>query len=154
MFIKTITATFLIILISCFGALFYLTTQGLPLDKICLPPIPTTATVNNKNISIDVACTWEERRQGLQFVSHLPDNYGMLFVFHSAETHSFWMKNTPIDLSLVSIDDNFKILDIKHMQALSERTVNTAPNTKYVLEIKKGDENLIPLNIGDTIKFE
>ena len=44
-----------------------------------------------------VADTPQKHQKGLMFVTELPENKGMLFVFDQEQDQFFWMKNTLID---------------------------------------------------------
>ena len=48
-----------------------------------------------------VADTPEKQERGLMFVTELPEDQGMIFVFDKDEEQFFWMKNTLIDLDMV-----------------------------------------------------
>ena len=50
-----------------------------------------------------VADTPTKQERGLMFVTELPENQGMIFVFDKDQEQLFWMKNTLIDLDMVFI---------------------------------------------------
>ena len=60
--------------------------------------LPDGFTINAR-----VADTPEKKEKGLMFVTHLPENEGMLFVSDEDELQQFWMKNTLINLDMVFI---------------------------------------------------
>lgn len=57
-------------------------------------------TINNIEIPVEIANTFEQRSSGLSFRSSLEKNTGMLFVFENPEPVSFWMyeMNFPLDI--------------------------------------------------------
>jgi uncharacterized membrane protein (UPF0127 family) len=65
-------------------------------------------------ITAELALTPEAQAKGLMFRTGLPPARGMLFVFDDAGVKSFWMKNTLIDLDMVFLDENLKVLKVFH----------------------------------------
>ena len=51
-----------------------------------------------------VADTPQKQERGLMFVTDLPENKGMIFMFDGDQELAFWMKNTLIDLDMVFIN--------------------------------------------------
>jgi uncharacterized membrane protein (UPF0127 family) len=45
-------------------------------------------------------------------VEYLSPDEGMLFEFPKESTYEFWMKNTPLELTQISINDNDEVEDI------------------------------------------
>lgn len=67
------------------------------------------ATITGADGEVCELCLWiadsdEERAKGLMFVTDLGDADGMAFVYPSARTGSFWMKNTMLPLSIAFFD--------------------------------------------------
>ncbi len=63
-------------------------------------------------LELELARSNEERARGLMFRTSLASDAGMLFVFESDDTHSFWMKNTKIPLDIIWADSNGRIVEI------------------------------------------
>ena len=59
-----------------------------------------------------VADTPQKQEKGLMFVTGLPENKGMLFVFDEEHEQLFWMKNTLIDLDMVFIGADKKVTSV------------------------------------------
>ena len=74
---------------------------------------------NGKKIKVDVVDTPESRASGLMFRKKLAPDYGMLFVFPTETSLSFWMKNTFIPLSIAFFDHNNRLIEIQDMSVLS-----------------------------------
>lgn len=89
-------------------------------------------------IRAEVADTHESRMRGLMFRQHLALNAGMLFVFQHAERQCFWMKNTPLPLSIAFIADDGRIVNIAHMQPRSEDTHCSTEPVAFALEMERG----------------
>lgn len=59
-----------------------------------------------------VADTPQKQQKGLMFVTDLPENKGMIFVFDQEQEQYFWMKNTLIDLDMVFIGTDKKVTSV------------------------------------------
>jgi uncharacterized membrane protein (UPF0127 family) len=70
-------------------------------------------------VNLRLARTEQEREQGLMFVDNMAPDDGMLFVYTSPSTESYWMYHTDIPLSIAWIDQNGTILDIQDMPRLN-----------------------------------
>lgn len=101
--------------------------------------------IGNKTYNCQVAKTEEERRKGLMNVEYLPPDEGMLFIFDKESTQEFWMKNTPLELTQISINDDDEV-EYVYQATPNDETLIPFHNCKYLLEvnrtteIQKGDE--------------
>ena len=105
----------------------------------------TTIHIGDKEYNVKEAHTEEEKRKGLQGVTELPKNEGMLFFFDEPQEVSMWMQNTLIPLDIIFIDEDNEV--IKVVQGIpNNETPIVIQDTLYVLEvnvnsgIKEGDE--------------
>jgi uncharacterized membrane protein (UPF0127 family) len=67
-------------------------------------------------VHVEVADTDAEREQGLMGRRELAADSGMVFVFPGDTRSSFWMKDTPLPLSIAFYDDAGRIVRILDMQ--------------------------------------
>ena len=65
------------------------------------------------NVSVEIADTESERREGLMYRRNLEIDKGMLFVFPDEAPRSFWMKNTYVPLDTVLIDSEGRVLNVE-----------------------------------------
>ena len=125
------------------------------------------ACFNERCFDVEIADTPEARAQGLMNRESLDQNSGMLFIFETTasnspfakgEKYSFWMKNTLISLDIIWIDENKKVVFIKHnakpCQADPCETFKPSENTKYVLEINSGLAKKIGIEEGNLLEFK
>ena len=70
-------------------------------------------------VNLRLARTEQEREQGLMFVDNMAPDDGMLFVYTSPSTESYWMYHTDISLSIAWIGQDGTILDIQDMPRLN-----------------------------------
>ena len=101
--------------------------------------------IGENDIRALVANTPKSRETGLMQTNYLCQNCGMLFVFSRADQYSFWMKNTPLPLSIAFITAEGNIINIEEMQAFSTQTHRASKQVIYALEMNKGwfDEHSI-----------
>jgi uncharacterized membrane protein (UPF0127 family) len=71
-------------------------------------------TLNGIELIADLAATNEQRAQGLSVKDALAENEAMLFVFDTAQDHSFWMKNMKFPIDIIWLDSNRTIVHIEH----------------------------------------
>lgn len=101
--------------------------------------------IGNKTYNCQVAKTEEERRKGLMGVEYLPPDEGVLFEFDKESTQEFWMKDTPLELTQISINDDDEV-EYVYQAIPNDETLIPFHNCKYLLEvnrtteIQKGDE--------------
>lgn len=89
-------------------------------------------------VQAEVAATEASRSYGLMHRASLLPNHGMLFVFDGAAGHCFWMKNTPLPLSIAFIAADGSILNIADMQPYSEEGHCPTAPALYALEMQQG----------------
>jgi len=93
-------------------------------------------------VNVELVNTPEERNLGLSFRQYLGDYDGMLFVFDTDVTNTFWMKDMKIPLDIIFVDANYFIVDIKEAQAPCTNTycpsIYSSSPYRYVLEVNSG----------------
>lgn len=101
--------------------------------------------IGNKTYNCQLAKTEEQHKKGLMEVEYLAPDEGVLFVFDKEGTHEFWMKNTPLELTQISINDDDEV-EYVYQATPNDETLIPFENCKYLLEvnrttdIQKGDE--------------
>jgi uncharacterized protein len=95
--------------------------------------------IGSHTVHAELATTSDERQRGLMGRTALPDTAAMLFVFAGDQTLSFWMKDTPIDLSIAFLDASGRIVNIADMTANDDRTTHYSSGpARYALEVRRG----------------
>ena len=101
--------------------------------------------IGNKTYNCQLAKTEEQHKKGLMEVEYLAPDEGMLFEFKKEGTHEFWMKNTSLELTQISINDDDEV-EYVYQATSNDETLIPFNNCKYLLEvnrtteIQKGDE--------------
>lgn len=88
---------------------------------------------------VEVAATPQQRQQGLMGRTHLAADTGMLFVFEQPGRHCFWMRDTPLPLSIAFIDASGRIAGLADMQPRSDTLHCPAGDVRYALEVRQGE---------------
>jgi uncharacterized membrane protein (UPF0127 family) len=119
--------------------------SGHSLTQTLTPPdsVATTTAVTFPGgvITAKIAATVTARDTGLMNVSSLAANSGMLFVFgvdHDSTTVAFWMKNTPLPLSIAFIDSHMNVVNVDDMAAESLTLHYPRRAFRYALEVNQG----------------
>jgi uncharacterized membrane protein (UPF0127 family) len=110
-------------------------------------------TIKGKKIRVEVARTEDEKARGLMFRDKLGADEGMLFVYEKEEFLTFWMKNTPLPLSIAFIDQKGRIVDIQDMEPFSLRTHTSARPARYALEMNRNWFQKNGIKVGDAAKM-
>ena len=101
--------------------------------------------IGNKTYKCQLAKTDEEHKQGLMNIEYLAPDEGMLFEFKKEGTYEFWMKNTSLELTQISINSDDEV-EYVYQAIPNDETLIPFNNCKYLLEvnrtneIQKGDE--------------
>jgi uncharacterized protein len=118
----------------------------LPVIKLWLGP--------EEILAEQARASWEIE-QGLMFRPSLPPKEGMLFIFSTPRPLSFWMRNTPIPLSIAYIDPDGVILEIHDMQPFDETPVQSrSANVQYALEMNQNWFRQHGIGPGTTLRTE
>ncbi len=110
-------------------------------------------TINAHIFNVEIAQTQQQLQQGLMFRKELAQNSGMLFVHSRAHMLSMWMKDTLIDLDMLFIDENNKIIGIHTAIAQDLSRINSPSPAKYVLELNAGIAKKRDIKIDDLVKL-
>jgi|SRR5699024_7931741 len=98
----------------------------------------TTLQAGSHKITVEIAADDATRSYGLMYRQSLPDNHGMLFIFDRLEQPCFWMKNTPLPLSIAFIQPDGTIVNTADMAPKTTDTHCAAKPILYALEMEQG----------------
>lgn len=105
--------------------------------------------IGDKEYNVTCARTEEERIKGLQGVTELKDNEGMLFFFEEPQTVGFWMKDTLIPLDIIFINEDMEVISVYQGNPKS-KSIAEEDNVKFVLEVNQGSG----IKEGDELDIE
>jgi len=91
--------------------------------------------IKDKEYKVKLAITDDEKEKGLQGVTWLPSDEGMLFVYDEVESSvSYWGEDTPLNLDLIFIGDDDKVISVQKLEA-NTQDAHEESNVLYVLEL-------------------
>jgi len=112
-----------------------------------------TLGIGAQEIVVEVARTDKERETGLMGRRSLGAREGMIFVFERDDHLTFWMKNTPLALSIAFLSAEGKILEIQDMVPFSETIIRSRFSSRYALEMRRGAFDALGIVTGDGVIF-
>ena len=109
----------------------------------------------NHGFNVEIATDARTQAQGLMNRSHLDPDAGMLFIFTPPRYIDFWMKNTPIPLDILFIDQTGTITHIApHTTPLSTDRIPSQSIVSRVLEINAGLADALHIAVGDHVVYD
>ena len=109
------------------------------------------ATTDGKlqKFNVEFARSEAEKATGLMFRERLADDEGMLYMWNTSSPRQFWMKNTLINLDILFIDSDYRVVHIEESaQKGSSRIISSLLPVQYVLEINAGQAQLRKITPG------
>ena len=101
-------------------------------------------------VNAEIARSPGEIKLGLMYRKEMPASRGMLFIFNRDKPRSFWMKNTYLELDMIFVSSEFKVVSIiRRAVPLSETSRKSDGPAKYVLEVIGGSTDQWGLAKGD-----
>jgi len=90
-------------------------------------------------LTAQVAADEAARERGLMSRTNLAENEAMLFVFPRPQPVAFWMKDTPVPLSVAYIGPSGRVFEIHDLKPLDETPVpSVSEAVLYALEVPQG----------------
>ena len=106
-------------------------------------------SIGDKIYKCQLAKNDGDHKKGLMDIEYLAPDEGMLFEFPKEGTYEFWMKNTSLELTQISINDDNEVEEI--YQAIpNDETLIPFKNCKYLLEVNRTED----IKIGDDFEID
>lgn len=125
---------------------------------LCFRPTVQSAYViaGGRQIPVSIADTELSRQKGLSNTLSLREGTGKLFIFDTAGTYGFWMKDMRYPIDIVWIDADWTVVGVANGVAPESYPSVVYPPTsvQYVLELNKGEAVGDNLVIGSKVRFE
>ncbi|MCO6178140.1 DUF192 domain-containing protein [Ciceribacter sp. RN22] len=104
---------------------------------------------------VEWAGTPAERERGLMFRTELDADAGMIFDFGEVRTVMMWMKNTPLPLDMLFIDEKGVVSRIAERTVpYSQDIIASAGPVRYVLEINGGRSATLGIVPGSRVDVD
>lgn len=101
----------------------------------------------------EIADEQSERSIGLMHREKMAPTHGMLFQFETVRNIQMWMRNTPLSLDMVFINNSGEVMNIaERTTPFSDAIIESGEPVSFVLEINAGVSRLIGLKEGDKIE--
>lgn len=116
----------------------------------------TLVTANGeKQISVEITESNEEKMRGLMFRTSLADDQGMLFFYERAQDVTMWMRNTyiPLDMVFIKADGTVHRIEVR-TEPLSERIISSQGDVVACLELAGGASERLGLKPGDKVRHK
>ncbi|WP_250954224.1 DUF192 domain-containing protein [Rhizobium sp. CG5] len=111
-----------------------------------------TASGSRHAFTVERAITPAEREVGLMHRTELGADRGMLFDFGTPRTVMMWMKNTPLPLDMLFIDDTGLVIRVESRTTpFSENIIASGGVVRFVLEINGGRAEALGIAAGDQV---
>lgn len=115
---------------------------------------------DGSTIPVEIADSTAEQRQGLMGRQQMDADSGMLFIFSTPGTYTFWMENTKLDLDFIWLLSG-TVIDLRtHVPAgdglPSDQVVRIQPAqpADAVLEVPAGFVDRHSIEIGDQLVYQ
>lgn len=114
-------------------------------------------TIGDSSWKVRVALTKAQRYRGLSGQSNLPDDEGMLFVFHRPKRLAFVMRDCDHPLDIAFIDADRRVVRIHEMRVEAGRVgvvkYGSEVPAQWALEVKGGTLKDKGVSVGDRVEF-
>jgi uncharacterized membrane protein (UPF0127 family) len=111
--------------------------QAAPKPQFDLPK--ATLTLGTNSLDTQIAADDSSRERGLMSRTNLAENEAMLFVFPRPQPVAFWMKDTPVPLSIAYVGPSGRIFEIHDLKPFDETPVPSASEAVvYAIEVPQG----------------
>jgi uncharacterized membrane protein (UPF0127 family) len=117
---------------------------------------PRTLKIGDQTVYVSVADTEATRELGLGGRESLASDEGMLFIFPTEGTYSFWMKDMHFAIDMLWISNNGTIIHIQSDVVPATYPESFAPTSaeglaRYVLELPAGYAREHNIKVGDKV---
>lgn len=111
--------------------------------------------IDGHPLTVSVADTPEQRRQGLSGTFELKPYTGKLFIFDEPKKYGIWMKDMNYPIDILWFDTSYRLVDFKIEAQPSSYPDIFAPNEPalYVVEVPAGTVNDLQLQIGNKLEL-
>lgn len=118
-----------------------------------VPPGSPALVFPSGTLWVELARTPQERARGLMFRESLAPDSGMLFIFETEGRHPFWMKNTPLPLSIAFLSRDMRVVDLLELQPYDETPRAPKSPALYAVEANRGWFREHGIGLGDTARL-
>lgn len=127
-----------------------------------LAKVPLANFGGGRLVKLEVASSKQEVERGLMYRTSLPEDAGMVFLFHPPRPINFWMYHTLIPLDMFFVKDGKIIKLFEQVPPCKSENPSDCPIypqgpgivVSEVIEVNGGYAKRHGLKEGDSVKFE
>jgi uncharacterized membrane protein (UPF0127 family) len=111
------------------------------------------------SVSAESARTPAERSKGLMYRTSMGELEAMLFSFEESTRLTFWMYHTRIPLTIIFLDEAFRIVDMQNMAPCLGEDSGACPiytsrlNARHAIEVNQGFVEKYHIMLGDHVRI-
>lgn len=105
-------------------------------------------------LKVELATTPAQRMHGMMHRESWGETQGMLFLLPDMEIISMWMKDTPLPLDMVFLQDNRVADTMENAKPFSTETISSPYPVTAVLELPAGSVKTYDIKPGDKLEFQ
>ncbi len=128
-----------------FAFLFFLPLFGFGREEV-------TLILHHHRFIVETARTVSEWTEGLMHRKTLPPDRGMIFIFPDSQVRYFWMKDTPIPLDVLFLDESGTIVSKREMEPDSTKLVSSDKPCDYAIELLGGTIKRFKIRAGERVE--
>jgi uncharacterized membrane protein (UPF0127 family) len=122
--------------------------------RLAVEPLTIHTATGAYVFNVEIADRGRARSRGLMGRKELAANSGMLFLYGKPQEIRMWMKDTPLSLDMVFIEQDGAVHKIeKNAVPFSEITIYSDGALLACLELPGGTADRIGLAVGDRIEY-
>ena len=108
----------------------------------------------NKTFIVETAITEIQKKRGLMFREKFKNTNGMILIYKIPQIVTIWMKNTLMDLDIIFINNEKKIISIKHGKKLNIDLISSQKPVIAVLEIPRNCSEKLGIKVNNKINWK
>ncbi|MEO8456356.1 MAG: DUF192 domain-containing protein [Chloroflexota bacterium] len=112
-----------------------------------------TFGASSQALRVETASTAEEQHLGLMNRTCLGDDWGMIFVYTTDVSDTFWMKNTFVPLTVAFVASDGTILALINMQPQTEELHASPSPYRWAIEANEGWYTAHGIRVGDRVSI-
>lgn len=105
-------------------------------------------------VLLEVPQTFSKFMEGLMYRKSISDEQGMLFQWNSNGFRSFWMENTYVDLDIIYVNAEGRVVSIRQAHSLDLQSVPATAPAKDAIEVPMGWCKRHGITIGDRVNYK
>jgi uncharacterized protein len=121
-------------------------------SKAASAPITAELQIRAKTIKVAVAHTPHQILSGLMFLTFLPKDHGMVFVYPHERVWCMWMRNTQLPLSVAFLDGRGQVIQFENMEPMTVNLHCPRSPARYAIEMNRGWFDTNGIKEGDIVQ--